>query len=59
MPITDIHVYWRKILAQTLASRWQNGHPATNKQVKVHLGRTHAEELAPLKKKKTLSPICH
>jgi hypothetical protein len=33
-----------------LANRWQNGRPATNEQVKVHVGITRAEELTPSKK---------
>jgi hypothetical protein len=44
-----------KSISVFLASRWQNGHPATNKQAKVQVGRTHAEELAPSKK----DCICH
>jgi len=44
-----------KSISVFLASRWQNGCPATNKQVKVHVGRTHAEELAPLKIKDCIS----
>jgi hypothetical protein len=38
-----------KSISVFLASRWQNGCPATNIQVKVHVGRTCAEELAPSK----------
>jgi len=47
-----------KSISVFLASRWQNGRPATNKQVKVHAGRTCTKELAPLTKK-TASLICH
>ena len=46
-----------KSISVFLASRWQNGHPATNKQVKVHVGRTCGEELAPLQKRLHLSYV--